>query len=529
MTNRASRSGLFQSEDSLQLTGTLVSGVLSEDALHRVLRRLLRALGAHAVVVCLRPEKSGPSVIKKAVGVSGRLVGIYVEKSSKTRSLASDAVRTGKARVVAGSTLVRYAEGWLFDSGRPGIAAALPLRTRGPALGALLVCRYGEISFTRQEMELMKSVSDQLAMTIENIALVEILHRGKTEWEKTVDALKDLVVILDLKGQIIRVNRAFANAFRRQPQWMIGRNFFSVVYGRRVAPENCPVKKTLATGKRHESELQLGRLQGIYQVSTSALSTPAGEFVGAVALARDMTAWLFLQRQLAQAEKLSAIGEVVAGVSHEINNPLTAILGYAELLLESGLPDAARSDLKKIHFQASRMRRIVQNLLRFAREDKAEMSLININAVLSNSLELKAYELKSANIRVDDCLSPSISLIYGNASQLQQVFLNIINNAQQAMKGQQAPASLVLKTSEEAGCLQVIIGDTGPGIPGDYLARIFDPFFTTKPVGEGTGLGLSLSFGIIKEHGGSIRAESTVGRGTTFIIELPVPKNSLRE
>jgi two-component system NtrC family sensor kinase len=217
---------------------------------------------------------------------------------------------------------------------------------------------------------------------------------------------------------------------------------------------------------------------------------------------------------------------MVAGVSHEINNPLTAILGYTELMLESQLPDETRSDLTKLHAQAQRMQTIVQNLLRFAREDKPEMSLVDVNSVLSSTLELKAYELQAAHIQVVEHLRPDLPLIYGNAGQLQQVFLNIINNAHQAMKDRRQNGSLQLETGTEKDRVRVIISDTGPGISREHLSRIFDPFFTTKPVGEGTGLGLSLSFGIIKEHGGSIRAESRVGQGATFIVDLPIPGES---
>jgi PAS domain S-box-containing protein len=509
-------------KDALQLSGTQIADALTEVRLRQALRRLLCALEAHASLVGLQPIGGGELVIRNVVGVARPLIDDYRGRIRDTRSLVSTALRIGKVQLAAGAALNRRAEGLLFQSNKPGIAAALPLRTGGTVFGVLLICRHGKRAFNRQEMELMKSVADQLAVTQENSALLAILHRGKTEWEKTVDAISDLVVILDLKGQIIRVNRAFAAAFGRRPQWMIGRNYFSVVYGRREAPEHCPVHRTLTTGKRQEAEVQFQRLHGIYQVSTAALSTPSGQFVGAVVLARDMTEWIFLQRQLAQSEKLSALGEMVAGVSHEINNPLTAILGYSELLLESELPQAAYSDLRKIHAQASRMRRIVQNLLRFAREDKAERGCVDVNAVLSSTLELKAHDLEVARIHVEECLSPKLPLISGNAGQLQQVFLNVINNAQQAMKGQQRPALLVIKTSEEGDHLRVSISDNGPGISEEHLTRIFDPFFTTKPVGEGTGLGLSLSFGIIKEHGGSIRAESTPGQGATFIIELPV-------
>jgi two-component system NtrC family sensor kinase len=170
------------------------------------------------------------------------------------------------------------------------------------------------------------------------------------------------------------------------------------------------------------------------------------------------------------------------------------------------------------------MLKIVQNLLRFARKYQPEKSPVDLNLVVRSTLELKAYEMKVDNIRIVEDITEDLPFIVGDANQLQQVFLNILNNAHQAMMEIRHQRLLRVSTRQKDGLVRVSIEDSGPGIPKSIMSRIFDPFFTTKPLGQGTGLGLSVSFGIIKEHRGSIRAESEPGRGATFIMDLPVPE-----
>ena len=229
------------------------------------------------------------------------------------------------------------------------------------------------------------------------------------------------------------------------------------------------------------------------------------------------------QNQLVQAEKMSVVGQLVSGVAHELNNPLAGVLGYSQLLLRMNLPEEVRRGLDKIESEAERCRRIVQNLLIFARKNKAEKRAIDLNALLESVLELKAYPLKVDNIQVVRELEKSLPRVMADASQLQQAFMNIIHNAQQAMSGQPSPGTLTVRTRQVDGLVKVEIGDTGPGISPENLSRIFDPFFTTKEVGQGAGLGLSICYGIVQEHRGRIWAESVRGEGSTIHVELPVP------
>ncbi len=227
------------------------------------------------------------------------------------------------------------------------------------------------------------------------------------------------------------------------------------------------------------------------------------------------------QNRLVQTEKLSAIGEMVAGVAHEINNPLTAVLGFSQLLLGHECDNRIKAKLMKINDEAARCAKIVQNLLAFARKQKPEKRYIGINGIIESVLEMRSYQLKVDKIDVVKDLAPDLPKTMADYSQLQQVFLNIINNAHQAMSNNNG-GRLTIRTKESGKKIHVIFQDSGPGISSDNLKKIFDPFFTTKPAGKGTGLGLSLCYGIMREHGGSIQVESEKGKGALFRLELPI-------
>ncbi|MFQ6135890.1 MAG: ATP-binding protein [Candidatus Hydrothermarchaeales archaeon] len=224
------------------------------------------------------------------------------------------------------------------------------------------------------------------------------------------------------------------------------------------------------------------------------------------------------QQQLIQSEKLAAIGQLAAGVAHEINNPLTNILLDAELLHQKALEgDLAKERLEEIISQVGTVARITRNLLEFARQSEVEIKSLDITALLEKSLEMLSFQL--TNIRLEKDFQPNLPELRGDSSQLQQVFLNIITNAIQAMPdGGRLGISIV----RENGFIRVDISDTGLGIAEEDLGKIFDPFYTTKGVGGGTGLGLSICLGIVERHGGDIRVESKVDKGSTFTVRLPI-------
>ena len=229
-----------------------------------------------------------------------------------------------------------------------------------------------------------------------------------------------------------------------------------------------------------------------------------------------------LQRQLVQADKLAAIGTLISGVAHEVNNPLAGASGRAELLLLENHDEGLKSDLKVILDEIRRASQIMRNLLSFAREHVPERTPTVINELIESVLTLLAYEFRVTNIEIQRDLDANLPVINVDPNQLRQVFLNLVVNAQHALSDSEQPRVISASTRLAGDAVIATISDNGTGIPKENLDKIFDPFFTTKPGKQGTGLGLSICFGIVQEHGGVIRAESELGKGATFTIELPV-------
>lgn len=230
-----------------------------------------------------------------------------------------------------------------------------------------------------------------------------------------------------------------------------------------------------------------------------------------------------VQSKLLQTEKMAALGQLVSGIAHELNNPLTAIMGYAQLLLGHGLLPAQLSEASKVFQEAERARRIVKNLLYFARENKPERIRVDLNEIVERTLALRSYELKVQNIAVECDLAPNLPETIGDPYQLQQVILNLLVNAEQALLQERGRGQVWIRTHAlPGGKISLEVSDDGPGIPPEIASRIFDPFFTTKASGVGTGLGLSIVYGIVQQHNGEVSFESRPGAGVKFVIELPV-------
>lgn len=227
------------------------------------------------------------------------------------------------------------------------------------------------------------------------------------------------------------------------------------------------------------------------------------------------------QAQLVQSEKLAAMGELVAGVSHELNNPLTSVLGYSQLILKSeSVPENIRNDVKTISAEAERCRNIIQNLLLFSRRREPRREPADMHDVINTALELVEYDFRTDSVKIYKEFASDLPKVYVDIFQMQQVFLNILTNARHAVSRMENK-SITIKTEVSSNNVKVYFTDSGCGIPKENISKLFTPFFTTKDVGKGTGLGLSISYGIVKSHKGEISVESLEGKGATFIIELP--------
>ena len=284
-----------------------------------------------------------------------------------------------------------------------------------------------------------------------------------------------------------------------------------------IAATSGPIERLENTNRHKNGHLVILETSGV------PIFDSKGQLRGYRGVDRDITERKKAEKQALVNAKLASVGELIAGVAHEINNPLTAVIGYAQLLMEmeNVAPDI-KEDLQKIYEESQRTVRVVQNLLRFARQYKPEKNLVNINELLERTLELEAYKLSTSNIEFSTHLATDPPLILADYNQLQQVILNIVTNAQQAMAETKRRGKITLTTGVIEDYVRISIADNGRGISLENMTKIFDPFFTTKPEGIGSGLGLSVCHGIITEHGGNIYAGSTPGKGTTFTIELPI-------
>jgi PAS domain S-box-containing protein len=237
---------------------------------------------------------------------------------------------------------------------------------------------------------------------------------------------------------------------------------------------------------------------------------------------RDITGTIVRQEKLYLTDRLASVGKMASGVAHELNNPLTSIIGLSQLLTEEQLPENIKEDVNLISSEAQRASQVVKNLLTFARRHEMERRLVNIKDIVNDVMKLRAYENKVNNIEIISNLPDSLPPVMVDYFQIQQVFLNIVLNAEEAMKESHASGLLKITAENTGKTVKISFADNGPGIPKENLKRIFDPFFTTKEVGKGTGLGLSICYGIITDHNGRIQVESKCGKGSTFIIEIPV-------
>ncbi len=228
------------------------------------------------------------------------------------------------------------------------------------------------------------------------------------------------------------------------------------------------------------------------------------------------------EEALRESSRLASIGELAAGVAHEINNPLNTVIGFSQLLMEEDLPQPVREDVQRIYSEGQRAAKIVQNLLSFARKREPDKQYVDVTAIVHRTLELKAYSFKANNIMVSTQLPENLSHTMADEHQLVEVILNILTNAEQAMTEAHGWGRLTIRAARSADGLRISIRDDGPGISPEHMSNLFDPFFTTKEVGKGTGLGLSICYGIIHQHGGELWAESEPGQGATFNIDLPI-------
>jgi PAS domain S-box-containing protein len=349
------------------------------------------------------------------------------------------------------------------------------------------------------------------------------LQRERDFSGKILSNTQSLILVADTAGLISYANRRWYEAGFEQRE-LLGRPLLELAAPGYVRPLADALQATLRGGQVDNLELQIVRANGNaghFSVNLSPMRDEQGNINSIVVVMTDITDSSELRGKLVHAEKMAAVGQLVSGVAHEVNNPLTAILGFADLLLDNpDLPDNARKDLRVILQEAQRTKQIVQNLLSFARQMPPQRNPVQLNLILRRTIQLRSYDFNSHGIDIVEHLDEGLPDVIGDAHQLQQVFLNILNNAYDAVHETGRPARIEIVTSKAGDAVEVSFCDNGHGI--SHPDRIFDPFFTTKEVGKGTGLGLSICYGIVKEHGGEILCRNNPdGQGATFLVRFP--------
>ena len=358
----------------------------------------------------------------------------------------------------------------------------------------------------------------------EQRALEQQLHRQEEFRQHLLESFPDLILVLDLKGEYTFVSARIAELLGYGPEHLLGKN---VDDAERTSPELATLYRTVATGERSLTSSEYGARHhdGSWRTMlgmASPLLDAEGKPAGVIIAVRDVTMEKKLEQQIIQSERLAAMGQMIGGFAHELNNPLTSILGLSELLQEGDASEATRKQIVVLHQQARRAAEIVQNLQYFARPPALGRSQVNLNELVQRTVQMQAYPLRKSNITVDFLPEASIPAIVADPNQLMQVFLNLLLNAEQAIRENREKGTIRVRIGRTLESVWVVFQDDGPGIAAENLTHIFDPFFTTKRPGRGTGLGLSICKTVLREHGGNIEAASGPGGGAVFTITLPI-------
>ena len=380
-----------------------------------------------------------------------------------------------------------------------------------------------------EEVDLIQALTAQAGTAFMNGRLYRSLREKADELQRLTDYNQNIIesidagiLVLDLEGQVVRWNRAMETLYGTPRDRAMGCLLDEIFPASFLEA----LRGSLVLGRQEEIahiyKLHLPTPDGrslMVNVSVAPFQVGSGERWGTVLILEDITARVSLEQQLQHSEKMASVGLLAAGVAHEVNTPLTGISSYAQMLRQGlGGADPQAALLEKIETQAFRASKIINSLLNFSRSGRAEFESMSLNKVILDVLSLLEHQLERSRIKVRKELDQTLPAIRGNENRLQQVFFNLILNARDAMRG---GGWLTLVTRAEDGAVVAEVRDTGHGIKSENIKRIYDPFFTTKGFGRGTGLGLSVTYGIVQEHGGAIFVDSTPGQGTAFSLTLP--------
>jgi PAS domain S-box-containing protein len=498
-------------------------------ALESLTPEIRELAGARTVEIWLHDRQNRHLIL--AAASSGRGTGVRIS-IDETSHHAAAGLRLDRPKL-RGAYLIAPLRGWRRALGTLVIEKA-ERDSRGPSGGRRAA---KAIDFEGDEfLEFARELARQLSVGIENVQLLEEIIRQRRLLEDTFNSLVDLVAVMDRELRIVQTNDAFAarvglkraDIMRRPLSELVGPDTYAYVEAADTWQGIIP-----AVQRRVDDP----ELDGTFLLTATPLTGQDGQTLGRVLVARDITRQTRLESErstlrerLTQSEKLASLGQFVAGIAHEMNNPLQGVLGHLELLI--GVTEAARPirrELKQIFQEADRAAKIVQSLLVFTGSRRMARKRMQVDRILTRALASRKMQLQRAEIRIVRKQGEKLPPVSCDPLHLQQAFLNVLINAEHAIGPGATVRRIEITTSSRRPRTHVIvtIRDTGPGIPADALPRIFDPFFTTKAVGQGTGLGLAITYGIIQEHGGTITAENAADGGALFHIQLPAAASAV--
>lgn len=414
----------------------------------------------------------------------------------------------------------------------PGPLRALvvtPMFRRNEVIGALIVASISDGVYTEADLSFVQHLADQLSISIQNARLYKQVSRAKKEWEETFKAVTDPIFLIDTDYNVLLHNDRMPPAMLESWNRALSSKCFAKLHGRDRPCVNCPINEIKQTGKPVFQRWQT-EAGALLDLSYYPVLNEEKQLVAVTIILKDVTQKTKMEAQLVHSAKLAALGEMAAGVAHELNSPMTVIIGTAQMLVrdvhgenQSEIADA----LDDIINCGLRCKRIIQNLLTFSRQDQLPASEIDFNIEVERVLSLIQYQINRSQIRIVANLAPDLPKMIANGPQIQQVLTNLLINARDALDEVERPEKVIEVTTsmrQQTGRRWIVLSvrDNGTGIDADTLPKIFTPFYTSKEATKGTGLGLSVSLGIAESHKGSIEVDSTPGEGSTFSMVLPM-------
>jgi two-component system NtrC family sensor kinase len=490
------------------------------DILPKVLRQTLKLIPARGAALYLL-RGAPPCLELQCQENAGQLINRMPIDAQVSRPLPADEVTD------LTSSLQEAACGRMsfFACEKERNCLNVPLICRGKVMGVMTFVEVDFPEISPERRELLLCVGQQIGITIESLQNVEQLVHSKDLLQSVFDGITDMMVLLDRDLRIKMVNKAYLQHYGMALEEVLDQPCPSTAAapGSPLSPES--LKEIFHSQKPRTEEVMTGIAGNgeIFLVHYYPIMGERGEVAGIVGYIKNITTEKRVEQRIQQAEKMAALGQLAGGIAHEINNPLGVILCYADLL-QSQLADFPQGlhDVGTIEKHARNCQRIVADLLKFSRGQETEPQLAQLNATIEEVVQMVDHQFRRQHCRIDLALDPQLPQLKFDVDKMKQVFLNLLMNASQACKDGRGLIRISTIYRPEARQVQIVFGDNGAGIPPELMGRIFDPFFTTKKTGEGTGLGLSVSYGIIKDHGGDIQVESEPGQWTRFTIILPL-------